>query len=68
MSIGEDWKGASLILLHGIADSLHSFDLVVPHLPKAGYGTKNFEQDLLMFMDALQIGRAVVLGRPAVGS
>jgi non-heme chloroperoxidase len=81
-----DTSGTPLILLHGFADTWHTFELVLPFLPQFihvfaltqrgsgdvvrpefGYRTKDFEADLLMFMDALHIEKAVILGASSGG-
>jgi pimeloyl-ACP methyl ester carboxylesterase len=78
--------GVTLILLHGLADSRHAFELLLPCLPPSihaiapdqrghgdagkpefGYRTKDFTADLVMFMDALLIERAVILGASSGG-
>ena len=78
--------GVTLILLHGVADSRHTFELLLrclPHSiqaiamdqrghgdaskPEFGYRTKDFAADLVMFMDALHIERAVILGASSGG-
>lgn len=75
-----------LILLHGFADSLHTFELILPLLPDfihalaftqrghseasgpdIGYRTRDFASDLLQFMDALQIEKAVLVGASSGG-
>lgn len=81
-----DAAGITLVLLHGIADTWHTFELVLPFLPEFihafaltqrgtgdfvrhefDYRTKDFEADLLMFMDALHIEKAVILGASSGG-
>jgi pimeloyl-ACP methyl ester carboxylesterase len=81
-----DAAGIPLVLLHGFADTWHTFELVLPFLPafihafaltqrgsgdvvrpEFGYRTKDFEEDLLMFMDALHIEKAVILGASSGG-
>ncbi len=78
--------GVPLILLHGLADSWHIFELLMPYLPEllhvyavtqrghgvsscpgSGYRTIDFEGDLLMFMDALCIEKAIILGASSGG-
>ncbi|WP_025436870.1 alpha/beta fold hydrolase [Peptoclostridium acidaminophilum] len=79
-------EGIPLILLHGLADSLHVFELLLPYIPESirtitltqrghgdascpqsGYGTEDFSSDLLLFMEALKIEKAVVLGASSGG-
>ena len=81
-----DAVGIPLILLHGFADTWHTFELVLPFLPEfihvfaltqrgSGdvvrpefeYRTKDFTSDLLLFMDALHIEKAVILGASSGG-
>jgi pimeloyl-ACP methyl ester carboxylesterase len=76
-----DPAGVPVILLHGITDSWHSFEPVLPHLPgsihifalsqrghgdadrpKTGYEPRDFAADLAAFMDALEVGPAVITG------
>ena len=78
--------GIPLILLHGLADSWHIYELLMPYLPESlhvyavtqrghgdsscpdsGYRTVDFEGDLLLFMDALHIEKAVLLGASSGG-
>ena len=78
--------GIPLVLLHGMADTWHTFELVLPYLPESihafaltqrgtgdvvrpefGYRTKDFAADLLLFMDALHIEKAVILGASSGG-
>jgi pimeloyl-ACP methyl ester carboxylesterase len=77
--------GIPLVLLHGMADTWHTFELVLPYLPEFihafaltqrgtgvvrpefGYRTKDFAADLLMFMNALHIEKAVILGASSGG-
>jgi len=75
-----------MILLHGLADSWHIFELLIHYLPKemhtyaitlrghgnssrpnSGYGTRDFEGDLVLFMDSLNIEKAVILGASSGG-
>jgi pimeloyl-ACP methyl ester carboxylesterase len=79
-------SGFPILLLHGLADSWHIFELLIHYLPKSlhiyaltqrghgnssrpdsGYATKDFEEDLVMFMDALNIEKAVILGASSGG-
>jgi len=81
-----DQQGATVIFLHGLADSSHTFELLLHFLPqfihaialdqrghgdasqpKFGYQTCDFVTDLRMFMDALQIERAVIVGASSGG-
>lgn len=81
-----DPLGIPIILLHGIADSCRTFELLLQHLPvriraiaftqrghdgidvpEASFKIKNFEEDLLHFMDAAAISKAVVLGASSGG-
>jgi non-heme chloroperoxidase len=76
-----DPAGTPVLLLHGVTDSWHSFERVLPHLPEsihafaltqrghgdasrpaAGYLSRDFAADLAAFMDALQMGAAVIVG------
>ena len=78
--------GVTLILLHGLADSWHTFERVLSCLPasihtiafdqrgngnssrpQAGYQTADFVGDLVLFMDALHIAKAVILGASSGG-
>lgn len=81
-----DAAGIPLVLLHGMADTWHTFELVLPYLPEFihafaltqrgtgdvvrpefGYRTQEFEADLLMFLDARHIEKAVILGASSGG-
>jgi pimeloyl-ACP methyl ester carboxylesterase len=81
-----DPSGTPVLLLHGYADSWHSFELVLPHLPDfirvfaltqrghgdasrpaAGYRSIDFATDLVAFMDALDLGAAVIAGGSSGG-
>jgi non-heme chloroperoxidase len=76
-----DPRGVPVLLLHGITDSWHSFERVLPHLPHSirafalsqrghgdadrpttGYSPRDFAADLAAFMQALDIGPAVIAG------
>jgi non-heme chloroperoxidase len=76
-----DAAGVPLMLLHGITDSWHSYERILPLLPasihafalsqrghgdagkpEGGYRPSDFAADLAAFMDALNIGPAVVAG------
>ncbi len=76
-----DPSGVPVLLLHGVTDSWHSFEPVLPHLPESlhafaltqrghgdasrpadGYRFPDFAEDLALFMDALRIEAAVVVG------
>ncbi|MBE7549979.1 MAG: alpha/beta hydrolase [Anaerolineales bacterium] len=76
-----DPAGVPVIFLHGITDSWHSFEPVLPHLPgsvhvfalsqrghgdadcpETGYHPRDFAADLAAFMDALELGPAVIAG------
>jgi non-heme chloroperoxidase len=76
-----DPLGVPVLLLHGITDSWHSFERVLPHLPLSirafalsqrghgdadrpttGYSPRDFAADLAAFMQALDIGPAVIAG------
>lgn len=76
-----DPAGVPVIFLHGITDSWHSFEPVLPHLPgsvhvfalsqrghgdadrpETGYDPRDFAADLAAFMDALELGPAVIAG------
>jgi non-heme chloroperoxidase len=78
--------GVPMILLHGLADSWHIFELLIRYLPKtihiyamtqrghgdssrpdSGYGTEDFEGDIVMFMDSMNIEKAVILGASSGG-
>jgi non-heme chloroperoxidase len=73
--------GLPVLLLHGVTDSWHSFEPVLPHLPAsihafaltqrghgdadrpaAGYGPHEFAADVAAFMEALELGPAVIAG------
>jgi pimeloyl-ACP methyl ester carboxylesterase len=79
-------SGVTLILVHGLADSWHTFERVFPYLPafihtiafdqrgngnssrpQSGYQTTDFVGDLVLFMDALHIAKAVILGASSGG-
>ncbi len=81
-----DPSGAPVLLLHAIADSWRSFELVLSNLPgsvhafaltqrghgdagrpASGYHPRDFAADLVAFMDALQLPRAVVVGASSGG-
>jgi len=81
-----DQEGVTAIFLHGLADSSHTFELLLHFLPqfihaialdqrghgnasqpKFGYQTSDFVTDLLMFMDAIQIERAIIVGASSGG-
>jgi pimeloyl-ACP methyl ester carboxylesterase len=70
-----------LVLLHGLSDSLHSYDLVRAHLPTDrrivavtlrghgesnaplnGYKMRDFADDVMFLLNALNIRRAVIVG------
>src|SRR5262245_34306802 len=74
-------SGVPVLLLHGVTDSWHSFEPVLPHLPEwmhafaltqrghgdserpaAGYGTRDFAEDVSAFAEALGLGPALVVG------
>jgi non-heme chloroperoxidase len=76
-----DPRGVPVLLLHGITDSWHSFERVLPHLPHSirafalsqrghgdadrpttGYSPQDFAADLAAFMQALDLGPAVIAG------
>jgi non-heme chloroperoxidase len=76
-----DPLGVPVLLLHGITDSWHSFERVLPHLPHSirafalsqrghgdadrpttGYSPRDFAADLAAFMQALDLGPAVIAG------
>lgn len=79
-------SGIPILLLHGLADSWHIFELLIHFLPKSlhlyaltqrghgnssrpdsGYATRDFEEDLVMFMKAINIEKAVILGASSGG-
>ena len=81
-----DSAGIPLVLLPGMADTWHTFELVLPYLPQFihvfaltqrgtgdvvrpefSYRTKDFAGDLLLFMNALHIEKAVILGASSGG-
>jgi pimeloyl-ACP methyl ester carboxylesterase len=81
-----DAAGIPLVLLPGMADTWHTFELVLPYLPQFihafaltqrgtgdvvrpefGYRTQDFEADLLLFLNALHIEKAVILGASSGG-
>lgn len=81
-----DPSGAALILLHAVADSWRTFELVLAHLPPSihvfaltqrghgdadkpekGYGTRDFADDLALFLDAVGLAAAVVAGGSSGG-
>ena len=76
-----DPSAIPVVLLHGITDSWHSFEPVLPHLPQSvhafaisqrghgdadrpaeGFRFEDLAGDVAAFMDALNIGQAVVVG------
>lgn len=76
-----DPSGVPVLLLHGYTDSWHSYELVLPYLPKSirafalsqrghgdserpatGYHPRDFAADVVAFMDALELKRAVIVG------
>lgn len=78
--------GIPLILLHGLADSCRTFDLLFQyfpsriraiaftqrghdgiHQPEQSYKTKDFEADLLSFMNAAAIPKAFIAGASSGG-
>lgn len=55
-----------------LPDAIHTFALTQrghgdASRPETGYGTEDFESDLVAFMDALHIGKAVILGASSGG-
>lgn len=73
--------GRPVIFLHGVTDSWHSFERVLPLLPptlrafaisqrghgdssrpESGYRFADLSADLLAFMDAMRLPRAVIVG------
>ncbi|MFB0958953.1 MAG: alpha/beta hydrolase [Clostridiaceae bacterium] len=80
------WEGVPMILLHGLGDSWHIFELLMQDLPQSihafalsqrghgdssrpnsGYDTGDFQGDLEMVMDALNLEKAVILGASSGG-
>jgi pimeloyl-ACP methyl ester carboxylesterase/tetratricopeptide (TPR) repeat protein len=76
-----DPDGTPVVLLHGYTDSWHSYDRVLPHLPRSlrvfavtqrghgdsskpdsSYASDVFARDVIAFMDALGLDRAVIVG------
>ncbi len=76
-----DSSGVPVLLLHGITDSWHSFERVLPHLPgsihafaisqrghgdsdrpASGYRPQDFATDLAAFVEALDLGPAIIVG------
>ena len=76
-----DPLGVPVLFLHGITDSWHSFEPVLPYLPASirafalsqrghgdsgrpasGYHPRDFADDILAFMDALNLKQAVIAG------
>jgi non-heme chloroperoxidase len=76
-----DPAGIPMVMLHGVTDSWHSFEPVLPHLPASihafaltqrghgdadrpamGYRARDFASDVAAFVDALALGRVVVVG------
>jgi pimeloyl-ACP methyl ester carboxylesterase len=76
-----DSDGVPVVLLHGVTDSLRSWEPVLPHLPSsirafavtqrghgdadrpaAGYHPRDFAADVVAFLDAVGIERAVIAG------
>ena len=73
--------GVPLVFLHGVTDSWHSFERVLPLLPPgihafavsqrghgdssrpaSGYRFTDLSEDLLAFMDAMRLPRAIITG------
>ena len=78
--------GIPLILLHGLTDSLRSYEPVLAHLPDsirafaitqrghgdagkpaAGYSAADFAGDVVAFMDAVGVERAIIAGHSLGG-
>ena len=76
-----DSDGVPVVLLHGVTDSLRSWEPVLPYLPSsirafavtqrghgdadrpaAGYHPRDFAADVVAFLDAVGIERAVLAG------
>src|SRR5829696_5228258 len=65
-----DPKGEPLLLLHGFTDSSRSFSPMVPYLgqyrllipDQRGHGASQFAYDARLFLDALGVKRAAVVG------
>jgi len=76
-----DPSGVPVLFLHGVTDSWHSFELVLPHLPSSvhafaltqrghgdaerpatGYRTPDFAGDVAAFVNAVGLGRTVIVG------
>lgn len=63
-----DSSPVPLLLLHGYADSWHSFELVLPYLPESIHASVEIlAADLLDFMDKLNLEKAVVAGGSSGG-
>ncbi|MBP1744510.1 MAG: tropinesterase [Firmicutes bacterium] len=68
---GDSWKTFGLLLPH-IPDSIRAIALTMrghgdSDKPEKGYRTRDFEEDLLLFMDALRIEKAVIAGASSGG-
>lgn len=68
---GDSWKTFELLLPH-FPDSIRTIALTMrghgdSDKPSIGYRTRDFEEDLLMFMDALHIEKAVIAGASSGG-
>lgn len=81
-----DPNGTPVVFLHGITDSYHSYDLVLPHLPsslhvfsitqrghgnsdkpQSGYKLTDFATDIALFLDKVNIKKAVIVGHSMGG-
>ena len=68
---GDSWKTFELLLPH-ISDSIRTIALTLrghgdSDKPAIGYRTRDFEEDLLLFMNALCIEKAVIAGGSSGG-
>lgn len=82
-----DPAGIPVVMLHGITDSWHSFERVLPRLPASihafalsqrghgdsdrpatGYDPRDFAADVAAFMDAVEVGPAVIVGHSMGGT
>lgn len=69
--LADSWRIFERLISH-LPESIHVYAMTQrghgdSSRPESGYGTGDFEEDLVMFMDALGIERAVILGASSGG-